>query len=270
MAGCGLVRTGYEQLNVLSYWWLDRYLDFDQMQAHTVKSDLKALHAWHRSTQLPAYADVLTQLQLMAKDSVSPAASCEVITQAKDQFETTMEQTVPLAATLALSLQPSNLQRLRKKFAAEDKKWRAKWLDVSAEKLAETRSEQWGDRSEFFYGRLTANQKQTIRDAIARSSLDPQISWMLRQRRQEDILATLDNIRQSQPARMQAEAEVRALMARSLDPDDPAVVQMRRDLLSEACVNAAALHELTTPRQRKHAQEKLAGLAQDFRQLAAR
>lgn len=270
LSACGLVRTGYDQLDTISYWWLNRYLDFNEVQSRAIKTDLKALHAWHRSTQLPAYADILAELQLMAKNDVSPAAACDAITQARDRFEALLFQAAPQAAALALSLEPANMKRLRKKFAEEDKQWREKWLDISPEKLAEERLDEWSDRSEFFYGRLTPAQKQAIRDAIARSALDPKISWMLRQRRQDDILATLEKIRKSKPSLSMAEAEIHALMERSLHPDDPVGAEMRRHLLSEACVNAAAMHQLATAAQRKRAQEKLAGLEQDFRKLATR
>lgn len=270
LAGCGLVRTGYDQLDTITYWWLNRYLDFSDAQARAVRADLKALHDWHRSAELPTYADLLVELQRMAKNDVSPAAACDVITKARDRFELLLFQTAPQVGSLALTLEPGNMKRLRKKFAEEDKQWREKWLDISPAKLAEERLEAWSDRSEFFYGRLTAPQKQAIRDAIARSALDPKISWVLRQKRQEDILATLEKIRKTKPSPSMAEAEIRTLIERSLHPDDPAGAEMRRNLLSEACENAAAIHQLATPAQRKRAQEKLAGLEQDFRKLAAR
>lgn len=270
LSACGFVRTGYEQLDTIAYWWTNRYLDFNEVQAREIKADLETFHAWHRSTQLPAYADILAELQLMVKTEVTPAAACDVITKARNRFELLLLQTAPQASALALSLEPANMKRLRKKMAEEDKQWRKKWLDISPEKLAEDRQEQWRDRSEFFYGRLNAAQKQAILDALARSALDPKLSWMLRQKRQEDILATLEKIRTSKPSSSLAEAEIRALMERSLHPEDAAGTAMRRHLLNEACLNAAAMHQLATPAQRKRAQEKLAGLEQDLRQLAAR
>ena len=270
LSACGLVRTGYDNLDTLAYWWMDRYLDFNESQKREVKADLKAWHAWHRSTQLLVHADLLAELRQMAKNDVSPPAACDAITKARDQFETLLLQTAPQAATLALSLESPNLKRLRKKFAEEDKQWREKWLDVSAKQLAEDRLDEWTDRSEFFYGRLSAAQKQAIRDAIARSALDPKISWMLRQRRQEDILVTLEKIRKTKPSPELAEAEIRALMERALNPDDGVGSEMRRNLFNEACANSAAMHKLATPAQRKRAEEKLAGLEQDFRKLAER
>ncbi len=93
---------------------------------------------------------------------------------------------------------------------------------------------------------------------------------MLRQKRQEDMLATLEKIRTSKPSPSMAETEIRALIERSLHPEDAVGAAMRHNLFNEACVNAAAMHQLATPAQRKFAQEKLAGLEQDFRKLAAR
>ena len=93
---------------------------------------------------------------------------------------------------------------------------------------------------------------------------------MLRQRRQEDILVTLEKIRKTKPSPELAEAEIRALMERALNPDDGVGSEMRRNLFNEACANSAAMHKLATPAQRKRAEEKLAGLEQDLRKLAAR
>jgi Family of unknown function (DUF6279) len=270
LSACGLVRTGYDNLDTIAYWWMDRYLDFNESQKRDVKAGLKALHAWHRNTQLPAHTDLLEELRQMAKNDVSEAAACDAIMKARHQFETLLLQTAPQVATIALSLEPANLKRLRKKFAEEDKQWREKWLDISAKQLAEDRLDEWTDRSEFFYGRLSATQKQAIRDAISRSALDPKISWTLRQRRQEDILATLEKIQKTKPSPELAEAEIRALMDRVLHPDDAIGAEMRRNLFSEACANSAAMHKLATPAQRKRAEEKLAGLEQDFRKLASR
>jgi hypothetical protein len=270
LSACGFVRTGYDQLDTITYWWMNRYLDFNDVQAREVKADIKIFHAWHRSTQLPAYADILAELQQMAKTEVSPAAACDIIAKARDRADMLLLQTAPQVSALALSLEPSNMKRLRKKMIEEDNDWREKWLDISPEKLTEDRSDQWRDRSEFFYGRLNAAQKQAIAEAIARSSMNPKISWMLRQKRQEDILATLEKIRTSRPSRPMAEAEIRALIERSIDPEDSAGAAMRRNLVNEACVNAAVIHQLATPAQRKRAQEKLSELEQDFRKLAAR
>ena len=270
LSGCSFVRTGYDQLDTITYWWMNRYLEFNDVQAREVKADIKTFHDWHRNTQLPAYADILAELQQMAKTELSPADACDVIAKARDRFDILLLRTAPQVSSLALSLKPVNMKRLRKKMIEEDKQWREKWLDISPEKLAEDRSDQWRDRSEFFYGRLNDAQKLAISEAIARSALDPKISWMLRQKRQEDMLATLEKIRTSKPSPSMAETEIRALIERSLHPEDAVGAAMRHNLFNEACVNAAAMHQLATPAQRKFAQEKLAGLEQDFRKLAAR
>ena len=63
LGGCSAVRVGYNQAPTLAWWWLDGYMDFDATQAPKVKDTLAQWFAWHRSTQLPDYADLLAAAQ---------------------------------------------------------------------------------------------------------------------------------------------------------------------------------------------------------------
>ena len=40
----------------LVYWWLDRYIDFNDTQTPRVHEAIKQWFAWHRRSQLPDYA----------------------------------------------------------------------------------------------------------------------------------------------------------------------------------------------------------------------
>ena len=63
LGGCSAVRIGYNNAPALAYWWLDSYIDFNDAQAMQVRDSLNTLQAWHRKTELPAYAELLRQMQ---------------------------------------------------------------------------------------------------------------------------------------------------------------------------------------------------------------
>ena len=66
LAGCSGLRLTYGQGPLLAYWWLDRQVDFSTEQAPRVREALTDWFAWHRSTQLPDYAQGLGEVAAAA------------------------------------------------------------------------------------------------------------------------------------------------------------------------------------------------------------
>ena len=270
LCGCSFVRLGYDQSETLLRWWLNRQLDLTAEQSRWLKEELSKFHTWHRHTQLPAYAALAANLSRQSAEEISPAQACDNIDAAAAQIEALLRQAAPVLAGLARQLEMGQLQHLRRRFAEDDREWREKWLDAAPEKRLRQRQEDWIDRAESYYGRLTREQREFIRQAVQRSSWDSQLSWERRQLRQQQILATLDKIIRQRLPQQAAEEELLALMERSLRPEDSRFTAMQQLLQKEACVNLAGLHQLASPSQRHKARDKLAAYEQDFRQLSAK
>ncbi len=268
LGGCSVLRLGYDQAEPLVRWWFDRQLDLTAEQSRWLKDALRRFHAWHRQAQLPAYAETVALMSRQSMDEVSPAQVCEHIDAAIAQTDVLLRQAAPLMAGLARQLDTAQLQHLRRRFADEDREWREKWLDLSAEKRIKQRQDDWADRAESIYGRLSREQRDFIRQSVIRSSWEPQLSWERRQLRQQEILATLEKIMRQRLPQPDAEGEILALIERSMRPDIPRFMDMQRKLQLEACANLSGLHRLTTPAQRLKARDKLAAYAEDFRQLS--
>jgi Family of unknown function (DUF6279) len=265
--GCSAVRLGYDQADHLGYWWIDHYFDLSSDKSRQFKTDLKALHALHRQTQLPEYARLASGLSARMSAEPSSAEVCDNIQVFREKFDLLSRQSVPVWARLAQNLGPEEIQYLRKKFTQEDKDWKAKWLDADTEKTQDLRYEDWLRRAESLYGRLNSDQKKFIQQAIVHSSWDPRISWERRQLRQQKIIAVLEKIRQQRLNQSDAEAELILVIEQTFNPEDPKQAAMQRTMIDEACINLAGLHQLTTASQRLHASEKFSDYANDFRYL---
>ena len=85
--------------------------------------------------------------------------------------------------------------------------------------------------------------------------------------RQQQILLTLEKIQTQKLSQSAAEAEILALIERTMRPSEVRFSSMQQRLQTEACINLAALHQLTTTEQRSRAQKKLMGYERDFKQL---
>ena len=265
--GCSAVRLGYDQADHLGYWWVDHYLDLSSDKSRQFKADLKALHAWHRQTQLPEYARLASEFSARMSGETSSAEVCDNIQVFREKFDLLSRQSVPVWARLAQQLGPEEINYLRKKFTQEDKDWKAKWLDADLDKIHDLRYDDWLRRAELVYGRLNHDQKKFIQQAIVHSSWDPRISWERRQQRQQKIIAALEKIRLQRLNQSDAEAELTHVIDQLLNPEEPKQAAMQRKVLDEACINLAGLHQRTTASQRLHASEKFGDYAADFRYL---
>lgn len=268
LAGCGTVQTGYNNAPVLLNWWLDGYLDFDDAQSRAMRTRLDGLHAWHRRQELPAYADLLQGAQQRASGSVSAEQVCGVLDQARVHMRRLCVQSAQILADLAPTLQPAQLRHLAREFEKSNRSWRAEWLEGSADELLERRVDRAVKRYEDFYGRLTEAQRALLRQRLAESGYDARLAWAERQRRQQDILQVLQEHRGGdRPAHTQA--EMLALVQRSLEPPDPVMRSGYERLIREGCDTIAALHESASPAQRRRVVERLRDYEVIMRRLAA-
>ena len=268
ISGCSTVRIGYDQADHLGYWWIDRFLDLNADKSRQFKADLKALHGWHRQTQLPDYARLANLFATRMEGEITSGEVCEDIQAVRDKLEILSRQSLPIWARLSQQLGPEEIRQLRKKFTDDDKEWKEKWLDVKPEKVHRLRYEEWLDRAESLYGKASEEQKRFIQQAVSRSSWDARVVWERRQQRQQRIISTLEKIMHQHLGLQEAEAELKIVFDQLFNPDDQKQAEMQRKLIDEACTNLAGLHQVTNKNQRLRARQKFTDYADDFLHLA--
>ena len=63
LTGCTTLTLTYTYTDRLLLWKIDHYFHLSNEQDKQVKARLAELHAWHRHTELPRYAEFLRQIQ---------------------------------------------------------------------------------------------------------------------------------------------------------------------------------------------------------------
>ncbi len=270
LTACSSIKLGYNGATTFSYWWLDRYLDFDHDQAGRVREDLHALERWHRSTQLPAYAELMQRTQaLAATPRITAAQACEVVDDAQRQLDTLAAQAVQRAVPVARSLTPEQLSHLQQRYAKLNKEFRDEWITPTAAKVQEQRYEKALERAERIYGRLDRPQREVLRQHTLATGFDAQLVDAERRRRQEDTLQTLRSLAGGQTSEAQAAQALNALVMRWRASPQPQYRAYSQRQVAEACEVVAQLHNAATPTQREHALRRLKGYEQDLRELSA-
>jgi DNA gyrase inhibitor GyrI len=269
LGACSTIKLAYNNLPELSYWWLDAYLDFDGSQTPKVRDELAQLLSWHRQNELPRVLGVLQEAQALAPREVTAAQACRMADQIRERLLAVTERAEPAGTELALSLTDAQLQQLERKYAKNNAEYRKEWLDRSSAEVQEKRYEKFLDRFEDFYGRLTPEQRELVRQQVAQSVFDPRLAGAERRQRQQEALTLLRGFNAAKPPPAEARAAIHAYVMRIADPPPGPWRDHQQALLQEGCRNLAALHNATSASQREQAVRRLQAYQDDLRQLVA-
>ncbi len=269
IGACGALKLGYQTLPEVSYWWLDNYLDFTDAQKPQVKEDLAALQRWHRKTELPQIADLLDQMSLLAVKDVTADQMCALADSVRTRLHAVGTQAEPPAATLALALQPEQIQALRKRYDKNNADYRKEWIDLPPAKRDEKRYKKIVDYGENLYGKLDAPQKATIRKYVSNGGFDPVYDNDFRLRQQRDVLQTLEKLQASPNISLSdARKAIAGLVDRSFEAPDAAGREHQQAVRKAGCEAMAEVQNSTNDSQRAHAVKRLQDYRQDIAVLA--
>ena len=270
LGGCSAVRLGYTQGPMLGGWWLDGYFDFNATQKPVVQQGLAEWFDWHRSTQLPVYADELARLRAaLGQPSLSAAQVCEWPQRAEAWLQAGLEQALPVMARVAPTLSPAQLRHFQHKLDERNDTFLREEVQADEAERRDKRLAGWRKRYEDLYGALTPPQLRLLEEAAGRIAPDPKRREAEHLARQRELLAVLAG----RPATPEA---VQQALAAPLRPGlvwdgwgSAAWQAERRQQRQAHCELFARLHQQSTPAQREHAQRWLGGWEQDMRRLAA-
>ena len=268
LSACSAVKLGYNNFHEVAYWWLDGYVDFDRSQTTRVREDLARLHLWHRSNELPQYADLLQKMERLAPGDVTPAQVCGFFDELRERLNALAEQSEPAVVTLALGLAPEQLLHIERKYGKSNADYRKDWVQLTPTELKEKRVKRVLERSEMIYGRLGEAQRARLRQQMEQSAFDAQRILAERQRRQQDALQTLRKLAGQPVAMAEARMLLRGYIERAQQSPNATYRAIQEALIQENCRNVAATHNSTTAAQREAAVQRLSSYQRDLRELA--
>lgn len=269
-AGCSFVRLGYDTLPRLLAWELDGYLALDDEQKAIVARHLEEIHRWHRREQLPEYGVFLRRVDdELRNGGVDAGRIAAWRTRVGAAWTPLAERLAPLLVDLAPTLRPAQVERLRQRLEASDRKFRERHLPPEAGAIVEERGDRLVKRAKFFFGEVSFEQGQALR--VRAAALPPaEEAWYLeRKARNEALVALIDRLRRERMPRERALEIARAQLAsmwRSPDPQRRARIE--QSLSASDALSAAELGRATS-RQRAYLSQLIAGYAQDAEVLAA-
>lgn len=268
LSGCSALKLGYNTVPDLGYWWLDGYLDFSDAQRVEVRNELGRLHAWHRQQELPLLADLIARVQQLAPGDITPQQACDVVADVRARMDALGDRAEPPAAALATTLTARQLRRLERKFQSANETFRKEQVDPPAPERDEKRFSRVLERAEMFYGRLDEPQRAVLKQGVAQSAYDAGRILADRERRQQDLLRTLNRVVTQPTSASESRVQLHGWRERAQHSPDEAYRAWQEGLVQEGCRIFSAVHQVTTPAQRDVAVRRLRAYEADLRDLA--
>jgi len=263
------MRLAYNQAPDLGYWWLDKYIDFNDEQTPRVRDAITSWFRWNRRTQLPDYAQWLDKLAGDLQQPVTAAQVCRWTDEVESRMFVGLDQALPALAETALSLKPEQLKHIEKRYAKVNDDYADDYLQPDPQDRVKATMKRTMERAEMLYGDLDDAQTERVKRAMAASPFDPELWLAERKARQQDVLQTLRRLLAERPPPAQVQAALRAIAERVQHSPRENFRSYQEKLTRYNCEFGAQLHNTTSAEQRQYAAKKLKGWAGDFRALAA-
>ncbi|MCS7101025.1 MAG: DUF6279 family lipoprotein [Burkholderiaceae bacterium] len=268
-AACSTLRLGYNNADTLLVFALDRYFDLDDAQRQLARDSARALLAWHRATQLPAYADFIERVSQRVGQRLDAEDVLLHFAEANARLLALGERAAPALARLALTLTPQQIAHCEQRLAQDNVKARRELTGNGRRDTLEGRVQRTIERVQDWFGAVTPEQQQLIRRSVEQRAVEHGFWLEERERRQRELLALLRRIEREQPTLEQATRWVAAHFARMAEP---AEAERRAQLARARFANAELVAQLlntATAAQKAALVKRLRGYAEDLATLAA-
>ena len=269
LQGCSAVRFGYGNADSLARWWIDQYLDMSPEQDALVRERLTRYLAWHRKTQLPDYVSVLRQGQKFVSGQPTAGDALALGDSMVRRGRVLAEQATPDIAEFLATVTPAQIDRMAGRQAEKNADYAKEAQLADGESgQRKARYKRLLERTEYWFDDLSGEQKNALRRLIDAQASGSQFWYEERLRRQREWLDLVRLVQRERPPRERVIQLLRDYTARFDMPTDPARLAQATALRRAAAELAVAIHALTTPAQRAHAEHKLGELIRDFTELS--
>lgn len=267
--GCSAVRIGYGNADSLARWWIDQYVDLAPEQDALTRERLGRLHAWHRKTQLPGYADLLREARGHAVGRLTADDALALGEAVIRRVRALSDQGVPDGADLLATLTPAQIDRMAARLAEKSaERAREARLAEGEAGQRKARYKRLLERAEYWFGDFGDDQQAALRRLVEARPTGARFWHDEHLRRQREWLELARKVHAERPPRERVISLLRDYLDRFDLPADPARRATALALRRASAEITAAIQAMATPAQREHARHKFDDLIRDVTELA--
>jgi len=258
------IRLTYDRADWLLKRKVNQYVDLDTQQQEQLRVAGDRLHAWHRTSELPKYAELLERA---AERFEAPMGEREVQTLVNlvhERWATGARVVVAELGPLLTTVTAEQRTQASARFARDNDRFVKAHIAPGLDSTVSARTDRLSDQIEHWTGKLTSRQRDIVR-ALIRSTPDfPAVRLVERRRVQLRLERSLTGDRD--PKILNA-ALLDLLVAPILSSEPAYRVAVSR-YEAELVRMLTKLNLSLTPKQRENAVERLRRVALKIRELA--
>jgi hypothetical protein len=268
LVSCSFTRFAYNQADTFAAWTADDYFEFTGPQKNEFESRFARLHAWHRSEQLPEYAQFMRTARSRVQKGLSQGDVLWFVDGIRTRYRALARHAAPDAAVFLATLSPVQIENLQRRWEKDNRKYvKEHKLNGTPEERQEAEAKRIVKQFKEWLAPLNSDQEQRVHALVREMPDVGRERYAERLRRQKEFLQVLGQ-RHDDPQRFQArltewlvnwERTRSAEYQKKLD----AVWQKRADLF-------VAVDRTLTAEQRAASLQRMTAYADDFTQLARR
>lgn len=260
----GALQVTYEHADWLLQRMAAHYVDLDTGQAQAVRTGFGNLHAWHRSQELPLYAELMEAAAGRMERGLRREDVVWIVRAINERWQVTSQRLAGELMPVLITLTPGQVGQMERKLADENAKFAKTQVSTDIRKADKHRTDWLEDQIARWIGELTPAQKARVELAMRQTEDFPALRLAERRRRQARFLHL---VRDTHDPRV---------LGSALDD----MVSTPREGAEEAYRHSVARYEeqmiqmvldldrTLTPEQRATAASRMRRYAQSFRALA--
>jgi hypothetical protein len=163
-SGCSATQLAYNQADLLARWELGRYLRLSEAQKPVFERHFNETWQWHRSHELPRYADELRQLAASTAQAFPRSQTEATISRYREHWQQLLARVPPLACELGPSLDPAQVERLLAAIDEDLNEYRHKEVERDARRRSADARRQLLRQLRRWLGSVTDPQRRLIDD----------------------------------------------------------------------------------------------------------
>lgn len=264
-SGCS-VKMMYNNADRFARWAVNDYIQMDDAQEAYFSAEVDAIHYWHRTSELPLYADYLDSLPAAFDEEISEHDVQEVFDTFYGWWEVFERKGLPFVTEMILSLSDEQVARLPERLEEDNERFAEDELGKPLDEVQAEWRKQYVDTMSRFSGRLTKEQKAYLDAQSVRYVPQFELWADYRARWQADLMDLLRSKRQDPEVFTEAFVAIAENRESYYGEELAAVFDANEKLARE--VTAWLINNLTG-KQRERLYERIGELADTFRELAA-
>jgi hypothetical protein len=264
LAACSALKLSYNRLDWIAAWQVGRFVELGPPQKQLFEEGFREFWQWHRGTQLEIYAHDIRQLAAALERPLTPARVEEYLDRSQSHLARALQEIVPDTAGVLRSFDEAHVRELVDNLAKRRRERAEESAGMTTEELRADAEERMVRNLKRWTGPLTREQRSRIRRWAAERAYAGTI-WL---QYQEAWAAAFTEV-----LKHRQEPGFETRLAEFFDHGrvpygaDMAKVQAHNRQAWIAVM--ADLTAMLTPKQRRHAQERLRDLAADLDELAS-